>query len=60
MRTYEHLVIGVVAVAALGLAVAGCPKGSSGGDGGGAGVTAGSQLTILYSSNNDGEIEPCG
>ena len=47
----------VPALALLGLATAGCNKG---GEGGGVGVAPGTELTILYASNNNGEIEPCG
>ncbi len=60
MRTHTTSMYGIAAVAVLGLALTGCPKASSGGDGGGAGVAAGTQLTMIYASNNDGEIEPCG
>jgi len=61
MHTYHRSILGFAAtVGLLGLTIAGCPKQQPGGDGGGAGVAAGTQLTILYASNNDGEIEPCG
>jgi hypothetical protein len=57
---YTHLGTLCLAVpVVVGLALAGCGKGNKG-EGGGVGVTAGSELTILFSAGNNGEIEPCG
>jgi len=47
----------VPTLALLGLATAGCSKG---GEGGGVGVASGTEMTLLFASNNNGEIEPCG
>ncbi len=56
---YSHLGTLCVAIpAVLGLALGGC--GGDKGEGGGVGVAAGSELTILFSAGNNGEIEPCG
>jgi len=52
---YAH--IAFTGVLAAGLGLVSCDKPS---EGGGAGVPAGTELSILFTSNNNGEIEPCG
>ncbi len=56
MRNTSMGLLIVPALTLLGV-VAGCNKG---GEGGGVGVAPGAEMTILYASNNNGEIEPCG
>ena len=45
------------ALTLIGLTTAGCDRS---GEGGGVGVAPGTEMTILFASNNNGEIEPCG
>jgi len=52
---YAH--ISMTGVLAASLAFAACNDPA---EGGGVGVPAGTELSILYTSNNNGEIEPCG
>ena len=57
MRNTSISFLVVPALALMGLASVGCNKG---GEGGGVGVAPGAEMTVLFASNNNGEIEPCG
>ncbi len=57
MRNTSISFLVVPALALMGLAAVGCNKG---GEGGGVGVAAGTEMTVMFASNNNGEIEPCG
>ena len=52
---YSH--IAITGVLAAGFSLGACNQPA---EGGGVGVPAGTELSILYTSNNNGEIEPCG
>ncbi len=59
MRNTPISVLSSLALMTLIGGTIGCGN-DEGGEGAGVGVSAGTELTIMYSNNNDGEIEPCG
>ncbi len=59
MRTTPIAVLSSFALMAATGGLVSCGNDQSG-EGAGLGVADGTQLTILYSNNMDGEIEPCG